>query len=213
MVGGEFRRKGGEHLLRFAEQIAHRDDVEFDIVTWPGQLPDRVREILGNLAPFERVSKNLGPWLPNVRVHCGIKPNTQEILALFERADIFCLPTQGDFSSIASLEAMATGLPVVVGAVGGIPELIDEGETGFLIEPGNATALANALEPLIADRGLRLRIGRAARSSCEERFNTTRQAADIVRVIDADLAGTDPRGKVSMFISQLARRASRKYTA
>jgi glycosyltransferase involved in cell wall biosynthesis len=212
MVGGEFHRKGGEHLLRFAEQAASRD-VEFDIVTWPAQLPDRVREILGNPAPFERVSKNLGPWLPNVRVHCGINPNTRELIELYARADVFCLPTQGDFSSIASLEAMATGLPVVVGAVGGIPELIGEGETGFLVEPGSVPALSRALEPLITDRALRLRIGRAARASCEGRFNTKRQVAEIVRIIDADLTRADPRGRVSMLISRVARGASRSTAA
>jgi len=208
MVGGEFIRKGGEYLLDFAEQVAPRN-VEIDIATWPEQLPERVRELLGYPKPFQVVSKDLSPWLPNVRVHCGIKPNTTELLTLFEKADIFCLPTQGDFSPIASLEAMATGLPVVVGAVGGIPELIDDGRTGFLVEPGSTSALARALEPLVTNRELRLRIGRNARIVCEEHFNTRRQTTEIVRLIDDDLRRPDPRGAVSTFISRIATVASK----
>ncbi|NIR61528.1 MAG: glycosyltransferase family 4 protein, partial [Gammaproteobacteria bacterium] len=61
----------------------------------------------------------------------------------------FCLPTRADFSSIASLEAMATGLPVVVGGTAGIPELIEDERTGLLLEPGNLGQLADALEELV----------------------------------------------------------------
>jgi glycosyltransferase involved in cell wall biosynthesis len=201
MVGSEFQRKGGEYLLKWAETA--RGAVEMDIVTWPGQLPGRVRELLGNPNTFDTVSRDLGPWLPHVRVHCGIKPNTPELLKLFQMADIFCLPTQADFSPIAALEAMATGLPVVIGAVGGIPELFEHGETGFLVQPGNTEALASALDPLIADKALRLRVGRAARKACETRFNTKRQLAEIVRIIDADMNRADQRSGVSIFLSRL----------
>jgi glycosyltransferase involved in cell wall biosynthesis len=204
MVGGEFKRKGGELLLEWAERMAPRN-VEIDIVTWPGQLPERVRELLGDPSTFQKVSKSLAPWLPHVRVHCGLKPNTRELLSLFEQADIFCLPTQGDFSSIASLEAMATGLPVVVGAVGGIPELIEHGKTGFLVEPGNLEKLNEALAPLVYERTLRLEVGRAGRRACETRFNTKRQLADIVRLIDEDLASDDRRSRVSVLLSRIAK--------
>jgi glycosyltransferase involved in cell wall biosynthesis len=203
MVGGEFKRKGGELLLAWAEQASARN-VEIDIVTWPGQLPERVKTLLGNPEPYAAVSKSLAPWLPNVRVHCGLKPNTSELLELYRRADIFCLPTQGDFSSIAGLEAMATGLPVVIGAVGGIPELIDEGRTGFLVKPGDLEALGRALEPLLDDRPLRLKVGRAARNACETRFNIKRQMNDLVRLMDADMARADPRGPVPIALSRLA---------
>lgn len=203
MVGGEFQRKGGEYLLKWAERTCG-GAVEVDIVTWPGQLPERVRELLEHPNAADVVSKDLGPWLPHVRVHCGVKPNTPELLRLFQKADIFCLPTQADFSSIAGLEAMAMGLPVVLGAVGGIPELIDHGKTGVLIKPGDVETLGAALEPLIADRALRLQIGRAARQACETRFNTKRQLSEIVRIIDADRGRPDPRGRISVLLSQLA---------
>jgi glycosyltransferase involved in cell wall biosynthesis len=187
MVGSEFRRKGGEMILSWAERTQARNWA-MDIVTWTGELPDWVRECLGNPGNDARISQTLAPRLPNVRVHCGIQANTPEAMQLFTDADIFCLPTQADGSSIASLEAMATGLPVLVGAVGGIPELIKDGETGFLLQRGDANDLECKLERLIADRDMRLAVGAAARQSCEDQFNVTRQVNDIFAVLDRDRA-------------------------
>ncbi|MEI9953273.1 MAG: glycosyltransferase family 4 protein [Pseudomonadota bacterium] len=185
MVGGEFQRKGGELLLEWAEKTTRRD-FEIDIATWPGQLPERVRSILGPIPDQGSVSAALAPWLPNVRVHCGLKPNSPELLALFEKADIFCLPTRGDFSSIASLEAMATGLPVIVGAVGGIPELIEDRKTGFLVPPGDIDALGRRLDELIEDGALRLAVGQAGRLACEQHLNIERQLLQIASIMDRE---------------------------
>lgn len=185
MVGGEFRLKGGELVLKWAEQTRLKN-WELDIVTWPGSLPAWVQECLGSPGPDTRVSGALTPRLPNVRVHCGLRANTPEIMQLFADADLFCLPTQADGSSIASLEAMATGLPVLAGKVGGIPELIREGETGFLVQRADYDDLATKLERLIEDRDLRLNVGYAARQSCEDYYNVPRQLQDIFRILDAD---------------------------
>jgi glycosyltransferase involved in cell wall biosynthesis len=185
MTGSEFRRKGGGLLLDWAERTRARN-WELDMVTWPGELPDWIQERLGRPDGDNRLSRSLAPRLPNVRVHCGIRANTPEAMQLFADADIFCLPTQADGSSIASLEAMATGLPVLVGAVGGIPELITEGETGYLLKRGDDRDLECKLERLIEDRDLRLAVGAAARQSCEEHFNVERQLREIFEVLDAD---------------------------
>jgi glycosyltransferase involved in cell wall biosynthesis len=187
MVGGQFRLKGGELLLQWAEQTA-LTNWEIDIVTWPSELPDWVHSALGNPANDARISQSLAPRLPNVRVHCGLKANTPTLMQLFTDANIFCLPTQADGSSIASLEAMASGLPVVVGAVGGIPELIDDGETGYLLRPGDLSDLSDRLERLIQQSALRRQMGRAARAACERYYNVTRQLRDILAVIDGDIA-------------------------
>jgi glycosyltransferase involved in cell wall biosynthesis len=81
------------------------------------------------------------------------------------------LSTGSEGLPLAILEAMATGLPVVASAVGGVPELIVEGETGFLVPPGDAEALGTALRTLVADPELRLRMGRAARARATEKFD------------------------------------------
>ena len=185
MVGGEFLRKGGQLLLEWAERTC-LTSWELDIVTWPGDLPEWVKERLQNPAPNEAVCASLAPRLPNVRVHCGLNANSPELMHLYGQADIFCLPTQADGSSIASLEAMASGLPVLVGAVGGIPELIQDGETGLLTKPGDLNDLQARLETLITDTSLRRKLGLAARASCENFFNVERQMQQIFTVIDQE---------------------------
>jgi glycosyltransferase involved in cell wall biosynthesis len=105
---------------------------------------------------------------------------------LVEAADLFCLPTLADATPIAILEAMATGLPVLAGGVGGIPELIDDGETGFLLKPGDPSDLDSKLQLLIEDPMLRTRIGKAARQACEDRFNVDRQLRQILAILDSE---------------------------
>jgi glycosyltransferase involved in cell wall biosynthesis len=119
------------------------------IVTWPVDLPAWILACLGHPSPDQCVSAALAARLPNVRVHCGVRANTAQLASLFGAADLFCLPTRADGSSIATLEAMATGLPVLVSAVGGIPELIEDERTGLLLRPGDAGDLADKMGALL----------------------------------------------------------------
>ena len=121
-----------------------------------------------------------------MRIHTGMRANSPELLELYARAHVFCLPTRADGTSNAALEAMASGLPVLVGAVGGIPELIQAGCNGLLLDPGNFVDLKTKLEALLLDANQRQQLGRAARARCEEYLNTERQMRQIVSAIDAD---------------------------
>lgn len=85
-----------------------------------------------------------------------------ERLAFFENADIFVLPTLAEAMPMSVIEAMAAGLPIVSTTVGGIPELVEESEEGFLIEPSNARKLAEKLSILISDKDLRIKMGKKA---------------------------------------------------
>ena len=94
----------------------------------------------------------------------------QEIVDEYRRADIFVqasvVTDDGDRDGIpnAVLEAMATGLPVVASSVAGIPEVVHEGASGLLVEPGDAGALAGALARVVGDEHLRRHLGAGARS-------------------------------------------------
>jgi glycosyltransferase involved in cell wall biosynthesis len=72
------------------------------------------------------------------------------------------------------IEAMAAGLPVVASSVGGLPELVADGETGILVPAGDAVALAEALARLLDDPELRRSYGAAARRRALERFDLAR---------------------------------------
>jgi glycosyltransferase involved in cell wall biosynthesis len=87
----------------------------------------------------------------------------QTMPAVYRAADLLVLPSHREATSIAGLEAMASGLPVVGTRVGGIPEIVDEGRTGLLCEPSDPAGLAAALRILIADPMARLEMGRRGR--------------------------------------------------
>jgi len=78
---------------------------------------------------------------------------------------------------MAVIEAMAAGKPVVATRVGGTPDLVAEGETGYLVPAGDDAAMAGALVKLLTDATLRTRMGARARSVARERFHITRVAA------------------------------------
>jgi glycosyltransferase involved in cell wall biosynthesis len=91
----------------------------------------------------------------------------EPLAALYGEADAFCLPSERDGVPMALLEAMAAGLPVVATGVGGIGDLVVDGETGVLVAPGDPPALAAALASLAGSEDLRHRLGAAARARVE----------------------------------------------
>src|SRR5947209_3025942 len=98
-----------------------------------------------------------------------------EVLAWWQRATIAALTSTSEGMPVSLMEAAACGVPAVAVAVGGIPELIDDGVTGFLTPPGDAGKLAAALERLLCDPDLVARLGAAACRRVKERFSLTGQ--------------------------------------
>jgi glycosyltransferase involved in cell wall biosynthesis len=97
----------------------------------------------------------------------GERGNVLELLAA---SDIFVLSSRSEGLPISILEAMAAGLPVIASQVGGIPELVEDGETGILVPRSNPGALAEALQLLLADEVLRKRLGSSGRVRADSRF-------------------------------------------
>jgi glycosyltransferase involved in cell wall biosynthesis len=89
---------------------------------------------------------------------------------------------------ISVLEAMAAGLPVIASAVGGVPELVVDGETGILVPPGDVAALADAIARVLTDADLRTSFGAAGRRRAEERFDVAAFRAAHVRLYRDALA-------------------------
>jgi glycosyltransferase involved in cell wall biosynthesis len=93
----------------------------------------------------------------------------EEKIDRFEEADIFAFPSHHEGMPMAILEAMASGLPIVATAVGGIPDLISDGINGFLMEPKVPQALARALEKLSQDPDLCFEFGSRNRMASQDR--------------------------------------------
>jgi glycosyltransferase involved in cell wall biosynthesis len=90
--------------------------------------------------------------------------------ALFEAAAAFALPSYEEALPFGLLEAMAAGVPPVASAIGGIPEVVVDGVSGFLVAPGDRASLERALRRLLIDTPLAERIGAAARETARLRF-------------------------------------------
>ena len=90
--------------------------------------------------------------------------------ALLESAAVYAAPSYDEGLPISLLEAMAAGVPVIASAVGGIPEAVVDGVSGFLFAPGDKATLERLLRLLLAERSLAARVGAAARESARLRF-------------------------------------------
>ena len=97
--------------------------------------------------------------------------------ALLAASEIYCMPSLWEALPFTLLEAMAAARPVVATAVDGIPEVVEDGVTGLLVTPRDATALAGALLCLIESPALRERLGRAGRRRFEQNFTFARMIA------------------------------------
>jgi glycosyltransferase involved in cell wall biosynthesis len=87
----------------------------------------------------------------------------RDLAAEYRSAAVFCLPSRQEGFGIVFLEAMAAGLPVIAARAAAVPEVVPEGECGVLVPPGDATALAAALDRLLADPHERRRLGEGGR--------------------------------------------------
>lgn len=95
----------------------------------------------------------------------------RDIEAIYEAMDVSVLTSLSEGLSITVLESMRAGLPVVATRVGGNPDLVRHGETGLLVEPGSAAAVADAVIRILGDEELRRGMGRAAVTRVREKFS------------------------------------------
>lgn len=162
-VGADFERKGGDLLLdTFRRYLV--DECDLHLVT----------------------RKPIAPEL-GVNVYTDLKIGDGRLRDLYRACDVLVVPTLADCFSMAALEAMACGLPVVISAVGGIPEIVVEGETGFLIAPGRGESLLAALRVLLASPELRRQLGANGRRRAELLFDARRQTETTLTVMASRL--------------------------
>ena len=123
------------------------------------------------------------------RVHFHADVPHARVGTLFARARLFCLPSRDEPFGIVLLEAGACRLPVVASRVGGVPEVITDGEHGLLVPPDDPAALAHALKTLLADPQMGGRLAAALHERVRTRFSWRRAVDEYLR-----LAGLPPAG-------------------
>ena len=111
---------------------------------------------------------------------------------LLGRWDVFVQPSLDEGFGMAALEAMAAGVPVIGTRAGGLPELIEDGSTGYVVPPADVAALAGRLRDLSIDAGRRRAMGAAGRVRAQKRFSADRMSAEFVEIYD-ELLDLGPR--------------------
>ena len=160
-VGGDFGRKGGPVLL------------------------DAFKQSLGDTCELDIVSNDAPEGSGAVRVHRGLKPNTPELRKLYADADLFVFPSRGDCTPVATVEAMASGLPIVTTSVGSLSEQVQDGHNGLVVPPDDAAALSAAVKALCGDPSRRLAMGRAGRERAERWFDGGRNYRSVLSLPQA----------------------------
>jgi glycosyltransferase involved in cell wall biosynthesis len=151
---------------------------------------DLVFLAVGESAPPEKVGETWVQFVPFQR-------NPRDVAAYCQAADIYIHAAREEAWGRSITEALACGTPVVTTAVGGIPEQIKDGETGFLVPKGDAEAMANRLAQLAENVELRHRLGTNASEDVKRRFDLERQTSDYLNwyaeIIERFKGGEDTR--------------------
>jgi glycosyltransferase involved in cell wall biosynthesis len=165
--------KGHDVLIDAARQVLQQfPDARFEVV---GAGPQR-EPLIERMRALE------------VQHACTFLGHREDIPDLLAAADIFVLPSRSEAFPNAVLEAMATGLPIVASAVGGILELIADDGTGLLVPPDDPAALAARLCEVMANPARGERLAGAARREARSRYSFDRMVAEFDRIYVHQLA-------------------------
>jgi len=118
----------------------------------------------------------------SVQFLAGLTPD--ELFACYAHCEIFALPSKGEGFGLVFLEAMAHGKPVIGGAHGGIPDIVEDGVTGLLVQHGDVDGLARALESLLRDPALEKKMGARGKDRVKGKFSF----AEFEKQLTANLA-------------------------
>lgn len=155
VVGRLTAVKGHIHLLKAMQILVSKNSGTHLIIVGDGPLRKQLEDIVVEF----KIQKNV--------VFVGHQSDVSDFI---EAMDIFVLPSLHEGIPMVLLEAMALSRPVVASKTGGVPEVVDDGENGLLVEPGNPEAIAEAIESLIKQVGKAGQLGRNGRVRVSQNF-------------------------------------------
>jgi glycosyltransferase involved in cell wall biosynthesis len=176
-VGRLIAKKGFADLIRACGLLVEPGRLVQCEIIGEGPLENELRAQIDQLNLQDRVALS------------GAKPQ-REVRQRLAAASVFVLPSvvdaEGGMDNLPTviMEAMATGLPVVSTKIGGIPEMVIENETGFLVQPEDAVALAGAIEKATNDRSLGRRLGQAGYQRAQKLFSIEKNVHELCALVD-----------------------------
>jgi glycosyltransferase involved in cell wall biosynthesis len=167
--------KGVDHLIAALPKLL--EDVHDLHLVAVGEGSD-----LSRLVQYARQSRR------EDRIHFLPFLEPAKLKAAYDCCDVFALPSRGEGFGLVFLEAMSCGKPVVGGAHGGIPDVIEDGVTGYLVRHGDVPALVDRLRRLLTDDSLRCRMGAAARERVLRHFTFERFSTEFAAKLGSLMA-------------------------
>lgn len=145
--------------LLFLGELGPRKGI-YDLLDVMAELKDRnIKLLIGGNGDVEGVVSRINQLGINDSAKCLGWVSGDEKIELLNQSDVFVLPSYNEGLPISILEAMSYGMPIISTRVGGIPEIVNNGHNGILIEPGNKEQLLNALCSIIGNDELRIELG------------------------------------------------------
>jgi len=165
------KRKGVYDLLEVIPRVISRyKDVKF-ILAGDGEV-ERAGEIVRDLGIEDYVE--IPGWVKG-----------KGKIAVFQDADVFILPSYNEGIPVSILEAMAAELPVISTTIGGIPDAVEDGITGFLIAPGDLTAMADKILNLLENQSLRMEMGARSLEKIRRTFSVERVISRLLTIYES----------------------------
>ena len=177
-IGRLTPKKGFQYAIQAVRNLLTAGLPTYYSILGEGSYRQHLEQLIANLELKEHVS--LKGWLPHA-----------ESIAALRRSQIFLQPStrtaEGDMEGIpnALKEAMATGMPVIATRHSGIPELVDDGMSGYLVPEGNAEALTICLQQLLGNPQLWHSLGKTARERVLDRFDVQPVTAQLLELYDS----------------------------
>jgi glycosyltransferase involved in cell wall biosynthesis len=173
----------GARVLLSVSRLTEQKGLDTAVRALAGLSPDTVLVVLGEgplRGPLTALARELG-----VDRRLFLLGRVGDVAEWYRRADLLVHPARWEGFGLALLEGMLAGLPVVATSVSSIPEIVADGETGLLVDPGEASALAAAIERLLGDDELRRRYGEAGLARARGDFSVGRMARATAEVYES----------------------------
>ncbi|MBD5393018.1 MAG: glycosyltransferase family 4 protein [Lachnospiraceae bacterium] len=175
----------GQHRLLFLGRICKAKGIEELLESMPvlkEKFPD-VKLYIGGIFEEQELQKKVEELSGLVEWIGWVTGEEKE--KYLRKCDVFVLPSYFEGQSVSILEAMSHSCTVVASRIGGIPQMIEDGETGILVEPKNAESLRQGLEKALADSTLCERLGKTARKKVAEEFSIEKNMEQLLGIYEA----------------------------
>ena len=175
----------GQHRLLFLGRICKAKGIEELLESMP-ILKEKFSDIklyLGGIFEDQELQKKVEELSDLVEWIGWVTGEEKE--KYLRKCDIFVLPSYFEGQSVSILEAMSYSCTIVASRIGGIPQMIEDGKTGILVEPKNAESLRKGLEKALADITLCERLGKAARKKVAEEFSMEKNMEQLLGIYEA----------------------------